>query len=54
VNIALVNELKLLCERMNIDIWEVIDAAKTSRSASWASIRDRASAAIASPSIRST
>jgi UDP-N-acetyl-D-glucosamine dehydrogenase len=29
VNIALVNELKLLCERMNIDIWEVIDAAKT-------------------------
>src|SRR5437867_7147173 len=29
VNIALVNELKLLCERMNIDIWEVIDAAAT-------------------------
>jgi len=29
VNIALVNEMKLLCERMNIDIWEVIDAAKT-------------------------
>jgi len=29
VNIALVNELKLLCDRMNIDIWEVIDAAKT-------------------------
>lgn len=29
VNIALVNELALLCERMNIDIWEVIDAAKT-------------------------
>jgi UDP-N-acetyl-D-glucosamine dehydrogenase len=29
VNIALVNELKLLCERMNIDIWEVIDAAST-------------------------
>ena len=29
VNIALVNELKLLCQRMNIDIWEVIDAAKT-------------------------
>jgi UDP-N-acetyl-D-glucosamine dehydrogenase len=29
VNIALVNELKLLCERMNIDIWEVIEAAKT-------------------------
>jgi UDP-N-acetyl-D-glucosamine dehydrogenase len=29
VNIALVNELKLLCQRMNIDIWEVIEAAKT-------------------------
>ena len=29
VNIALVNELKQLCLRMKIDIWEVIDAAKT-------------------------
>jgi UDP-N-acetyl-D-glucosamine dehydrogenase len=29
VNIALVNELKLLTERMDIDIWEVIDAAST-------------------------
>ena len=29
VNIALVNELKQLCLRMDIDIWEVIDAAKT-------------------------
>ena len=29
VNIALVNELAQLCERMDIDIWEVIDAAKT-------------------------
>jgi UDP-N-acetyl-D-glucosamine dehydrogenase len=29
VNIALVNELKQLCMRMNIDINEVIDAAKT-------------------------
>ena len=28
VNIALVNELKLLCLRMGIDIWEVIEAAK--------------------------
>lgn len=27
VNIALVNELKLLCLRMNVDVWEVIDAA---------------------------
>ncbi len=29
VNIALVNELALLSERMGIDFWEVIDAAKT-------------------------
>jgi len=29
VNIALVNELKLLCLRMGIDIWEVIKAAST-------------------------
>jgi UDP-N-acetyl-D-glucosamine dehydrogenase len=29
VNIALVNELKQLCLRMGIDIWEVIDAAAT-------------------------
>lgn len=29
VNIALVNELKQLCERMGIDIFEVINAAKT-------------------------
>lgn len=29
VNIALVNELKLICQRMGIDIWEVIEAAAT-------------------------
>jgi len=29
VNIALVNELKMIFERMDIDIWEVIDAAST-------------------------
>lgn len=29
VNIALVNELKILFQKMDIDIWEVIDAAKT-------------------------
>jgi len=29
VNIALVNELKVLFDRMGIDIWEVVDAAKT-------------------------
>jgi UDP-N-acetyl-D-glucosamine dehydrogenase len=29
VNIALVNELAMLCDRMEIDIWEVVDAAAT-------------------------
>src|SRR6185295_940579 len=27
--IALVNELKVVCDRMDIDIWEVIEAAST-------------------------
>ena len=29
VNIALVNELKLLCQRLDLNIWEIIDAAAT-------------------------
>lgn len=29
INIALVNEMAILCNRMGIDVWEVIDAAKT-------------------------
>lgn len=29
VNIGLVNELAMLCNQMGIDVWEVIDAAKT-------------------------
>jgi UDP-N-acetyl-D-glucosamine dehydrogenase len=29
VNIALVNELAMLCDRMGIDIWEVVDAASS-------------------------
>lgn len=29
VNIALVNELALLCDRMGLDVWEVLDAAAT-------------------------
>src|SRR3954447_3715996 len=29
VNIALVNELAILCDRMAIDVWEVVDAAAT-------------------------
>ena len=29
VNIGLVNEIALMCDRMGIDVWEVIDAAAT-------------------------
>ncbi|MBD2292148.1 nucleotide sugar dehydrogenase [Anabaena sphaerica FACHB-251] len=29
VNIALVNELALLCDRLNLNVWEVLDAANT-------------------------
>jgi UDP-N-acetyl-D-glucosamine dehydrogenase len=29
VNIGLVNELALMCEKLGVDVWEVIDAAKT-------------------------
>jgi UDP-N-acetyl-D-glucosamine dehydrogenase len=29
VNIAMVNELAMLCDRMSIDLWEVVDAAAT-------------------------
>lgn len=29
VNIGLVNELMLMCDRLGIDVWEVIEAAKT-------------------------
>jgi UDP-N-acetyl-D-glucosamine dehydrogenase len=29
VNIGMVNELAMMCERLGIDVWEVIDAAKT-------------------------
>lgn len=29
VNIGLVNELKIVCDRMDVDIWEVIEAAST-------------------------
>jgi len=29
VNIAMVNQWKMLCDRLGIDVWEVIDAAKT-------------------------
>lgn len=29
VNIGLANEMALMCEKMNVDVWEVIEAAKT-------------------------
>jgi UDP-N-acetyl-D-glucosamine dehydrogenase len=29
VNIGLVNELALMCDKMNIDVWEVVEAART-------------------------
>jgi UDP-N-acetyl-D-glucosamine dehydrogenase len=29
VNIGLVNELAMMCDRLGIDVWEVVDAAKT-------------------------
>ena len=29
VNIAMVNEMSILCDRMGIDVWEVVDAAST-------------------------
>lgn len=29
VNVGLVNELKIVCDAMEIDIWEVIEAAST-------------------------
>lgn len=29
VNIALINELAILCHRMGVDVWEVVDAART-------------------------
>ena len=29
INIAMVNELALMCERLGVDVWEVIDAAAT-------------------------
>jgi UDP-N-acetyl-D-glucosamine dehydrogenase len=52
VNIALVNELKIVYGAMGIDIWEVIEAAKPSRSGLCRSIRSNLGPA--SQSIHST
>ena len=53
VNIALVNELKVLYDRMGIDVWEVIDAAKTKPFGFQAFYPGPVSAGTASPSTRS-
>jgi len=49
VNISLINELALLAGKMHINIWEVIDAAKTKPFGFQAFIRARELADIASP-----
>ena len=54
VNIALVNELKVIYERMGVDIWEVIEAAKTKPFGFMPFTRAPVSAGIAYRSIRST
>ncbi len=53
VNIALVNELKVVYGAMGVDVWEVIDAAKTKPFGFMPFYRARAWADIASRSIRS-
>ena len=50
VNIAMVNELKILCLRMGIDIWEVIGPQRPNLSATCPSIPAPVSAATAFPS----
>lgn len=52
VNIALVNELKMVFDRMDINVWEVIDAAKTKPFGFQAFYPDLDLEAIASLSIR--
>ena len=54
VNIAMVNELKVLFHHMGIDIWEVIDAAKTKPFGFQAFYPGPAWAGTASRSTRST
>jgi UDP-N-acetyl-D-glucosamine dehydrogenase len=54
VNIALVNQLALLCERMGLDVWEVIDARGDEAVRVHAFTPGPASAATASRSTRTT
>ncbi len=54
VNIAFVNQLALLCERMGLDVWEIIDAAATKPFGFMRFTPGPGSAATASPSTRTT
>ena len=54
VNIGLVNEMAMLCDRMGISIWEVVDAAKSKPTASRLSIPAPVWAATASRWIPTT
>ena len=54
VNIALANEMKIICDKMGIDVYEVIRAAATKPFGLCPSTRARVWAGIASRSIRST
>ena len=51
VNIALANEIAMMCSHMNIDVWEVIKGASSNLSGSCRFIPDLVSAAIAFQSI---
>ena len=54
INIAFVNQLALLCERMGLDVWEVINAAATKPFGFMKFTPGPASAGTASRSIRTT
>ena len=46
INIGLVNELAIMCERLGVDVWEVIDAAATDLSVHEIHARTRAGRAL--------
>ncbi|GJM82872.1 hypothetical protein HMSSN139_53680 [Paenibacillus sp. HMSSN-139] len=54
INIALANEMAVLCSRMGINVWEVIEAAKSKPYGFMAFYPGPGSADIAFPSIRFT
>ncbi len=54
VNIGLINELALICDRMGLDVWEVIEAASTKPFGFMPSTPARASGATACPLTPST